>query len=194
MKFVLIGEEEVGKTSLLKAYCTGCFSKEYVPTIFDHFETNVSVCNERHMLSLTDTSGKSEYERFRVLSFPKTDTFLLCFSVVTPESFEKVKSKFAPEIKQHCPTARIVVVGTQVDLRDDVDTVEKLAKDGLRPVAKTDGEQLARELGAFKYVECSALTMLGVKQVFHAAIISVFEREYEGCNVEKTTKCRCTIS
>ena len=43
---------------------------------------------------------------------------------------------------------------------------EKLAKQKMSPVRKEDGERMAKELGAVKYVECSALTQYKLKDVF----------------------------
>lgn len=43
---------------------------------------------------------------------------------------------------------------------------EKLAKQKMTPVRKEDGERMAKELGAVKYVECSALTQYKLKDVF----------------------------
>lgn len=62
----------------------------------------------------------------------------------------------------HCPGVPCLIVGTQVDLRDDPAVMEKLGRQKQRPVASEAGERLARELGAVKYVECSALTQKGV--------------------------------
>ena len=39
------------------------------------------------------TSGQEDYDRLRPLSYPQTDVFLVCFSVVSPASFENVKEK-----------------------------------------------------------------------------------------------------
>lgn len=50
--------------------------------------------------------------------------------------------------------------GTQVDLRDDASTVEKLAKNKQKPITSEQGERLAKETKAIKYVECSALTQV----------------------------------
>lgn len=52
------------------------------------------------------------------------------------------------------------MVGTQVDLRDESGTIEKLAKNKQKPVTPEQGEKLAKELKAVKYVECSALTQV----------------------------------
>jgi cell division control protein 42 len=89
--------------------------------------------------------------------------------VTSPASFENVKEKWFPEVHHHCPGVPCLIVGTQVDLRDDPQVMEKLQRQKQRPVAPEQGERLARELGAVKYVECSALTQKGLKNVFDEA-------------------------
>ena len=68
-----------------------------------------------------------------------------------------------------------MLVGTQVDLRDDAAIVEKLAKTKQKPISFEQGEKLGRELRAVKYVECSALTQKGLKNVFDEAILAALE-------------------
>jgi cell division control protein 42 len=63
-----------------------------------------------------------------------------------------------PEITHHCAKTPFLLVGTQIDLRDDPAMTEKLAKNKQRPISFELGEKLAKELKAVKYVECSALT------------------------------------
>ena len=65
-------------------------------------------------LGLWDTAGQEDYDRLRPLSYPQTDVFLICFSVVSPSSFENVTSKWCPEIKHHCADAPILLVGEGV--------------------------------------------------------------------------------
>lgn len=67
-----------------------------------------------------------------------------------------------PEITHHCQRTPFLLVGTQIDLRDDVATIEKLAKNKQKPISVEQGEKLAKELKAVKYVECSALTQVNL--------------------------------
>ena len=86
--------------------------------------------------------------------------------MTSPASFENVREKWFPEVHHHCPGVPCLIVGTQTDLRDDPSVREKLAKQRMQPVRKEDGERMAKDLGAVKYVECSALTQYKLKDVF----------------------------
>lgn len=110
--------------------------------------------------------GQEDYDRLRPLSYPQTDVFLVCFSVTSPASFENVKEKWFPEVFHHCPGVPCLIVGTQIDLREDDSVRAKLQRQKQQPITEDQGRQLAKELGAVKYVECSALTQRGLKNVF----------------------------
>ena len=118
-----------------------------------------------------------------IFSF-QTDVFLICFSVVSPSSFENVTSKWCPEIKHHCADAPILLIGkryiltlkgiekifvhstgTKIDLREDKETLQILAENGQAPIKREQGQKLANKIRAVKYLECSALTQRGLKQV-----------------------------
>ncbi|XP_035524198.1 ras-related C3 botulinum toxin substrate 3b isoform X2 [Morone saxatilis] len=101
------------------------------------------------------------------------DVFLICFSLVSPASFENVRAKWYPEVRHHCPNTPIILVGTKLDLRDDKDTIERLRDKKLSPITYPQGLAMAREIGAVKYLECSALTQRGLKTVFDEAIRAV---------------------
>ncbi|KAI8809731.1 rho family small GTP binding protein cdc42 [Cladochytrium replicatum] len=175
IKCVVVGDGAVGKTCLLISYTTNKFPSEYVPTVFDNYAVTVMIGNEPYTLGLFDTAGQEDYDRLRPLSYPQTDVFLICFSTVNPASFENVREKWFPEVRHHCPGVPCIVVGTQMDLREDNATIEKLAKARQKPVSPDMGERLAKEVGAVKYLECSALTQRGLKNVFDEAIIAALE-------------------
>jgi len=170
IKCVVVGDGAVGKTCLLLCYTTNAFPGEYVPTVFDNYATNVNYEGKQINLALWDTAGQEDYDRLRPLSYPSTDIFLVCYSVVNPASYDNVKTKWYPEVTHHCPNTPIILLGTKVDLRDDKDMIDKLKSRNAIPVTSQQGEQLAREINAVKYMECSALTQKGLREVFDAAI------------------------
>ena len=125
----------------------------------------------------------------RPLSYPDTHVFLVSFSVVNPSSFENVKSKWVPELREHAANVPIILVGTKLDLREDPEMLKKLQAKGLNPITKEQGEALAKEIGAVCYAECSARTQKGLKEVFDEAIKAVL---FPPDNDDKSGAC-CII-
>jgi len=186
IKCVVVGDGAVGKTCLLISYTTNKFPSEYVPTVFDNYAVTVMIGSEPYTLGLFDSAGQEDYDRLRPLSYPQTDVFLICFSVVAPSSFENVREKWYPEVHHHCPGVPCLIVGTQTDLRDDTTMLEKLSKQKQKPVSVEMGEKLAKELNVVKYVECSARTQQGLKNVFDEAIVAALEPPP---STKKSKKC-----
>ena len=125
--------------------------------------------NYSHRLLLV----QEDYDRIRPLSYPQTDVFLLCFSLVSPATFENIRSKWKPETSYHCPAVPVLLVGMKEDLRNDPEIISKLAKKRQSPITTEMGEQLAKDIGAVTYLECSALTQKGLKNVFDTAVRTV---------------------
>ena len=89
--------------------------------------------------ALRYTAGQEEYDRLRPLrranpfhhcifvtsscSYAMTDVVLICFSVVSPASFDNVAVKWTPELRHHAPAAPVILVGTKTDLRQDAGVV-----------------------------------------------------------------------
>lgn len=177
-KIVIVGDGACGKTCLLISYTTNCFPGEYVPTVFDNYEANILINGRSYTFGLWDTAGQEDYDRLRPLSYPDTDCFLVGFSVVLPDQFENITAKWIPEIRHHCPTVPFLIVGLQMDLRGDKHTIEHLKARKQSPVSTEAGIALAEKVGAYAYVECSALTQAGVKNVFDQVANSIlFERK-----------------
>lgn len=132
---------------------------------------------------------QEEFDRLRPLAYPMTDVFVVCFSLGYPASFENVAEKWIPEIRHFNPKTPFVLVGTQCDLRDDPITLEKLRKCKQRPVTAEQGRKLARSSQARAYIECSALTQRGVKDVFDEAMIAHLTKPLDD-DGKKQKRCR----
>jgi Ras-related C3 botulinum toxin substrate 1 len=190
IKCVVVGDGAVGKTCLLISYTTNKFPSEYVPTVFDNYAVTVMIGDEPYTLGLFDTAGQEDYDRLRPLSYPQTDVFLICFSIVSPPSFDNVKAKWYPEIDHHAPNIPIILVGTKLDLREDASTLESLRQKRMEPVSYEQALTCAKEIKAYKYLECSALTQRNLKSVFDEAIRAVLNPRP---TPSKQKKNKCSI-
>lgn len=168
-KLVIVGDGACGKTCLLIVFSKDEFPEVYVPTVFENYVADTRVDDKTVELALWDTAGQEDYDRLRPLSYPDTDVILMCFSIDSPDSLENIPEKWIPEVKHFCPNVPIVLVGNKKDLRGDDYTIRELARSKQVPVPLSEGEQMANRIGAKDYLECSALTKEGVKEVFEAA-------------------------
>jgi Ras-related C3 botulinum toxin substrate 1 len=187
IKCVVVGDGAVGKTCLLISYTTNAFPGEYIPTVFDNYSANVMVDGKPVNLGLWDTAGQEDYDRLRPLSYPQTDVFLIAFSIISPHSFDNVKSKWYPEIQHHAPGVPILLVGTKADLRSDAQMAAQLQNKGLSMVTQAQAQELMTQIQAKGYMECSALTQEGLKAVFDEAIRAALSKPAE------KKKVKCTI-
>jgi len=171
IKCCVVGDGAVGKTCLLVCYTKNKFPEVYVPTVFDNYSTMVMCDGKVINLQLWDTAGQEDYDRLRPLSYPGTNVFIVCFSVISRSSFENVKHRWLPELSHHCANVPILLAGTKTDLRND-ETILKQLKDlnNGSPISTQEGQALCKEIGAAAYVECSAKTMGFVNEVFDKAV------------------------
>ena len=125
------------------------------------------------ILNLADTAGQEDFENLRKLCYPNTDVFLVVFSVDSRTSFENVKGKWIPELQdkkkvKDAHGSPVIVVGNKIDLRDTQTgcvTTEEGKK--LVEALKADPKVVSANI---TYMECSALTSTGVKDIFDEAI------------------------
>ncbi|EHL01273.1 putative GTP-binding protein RHO3 [Glarea lozoyensis 74030] len=151
-KLVLLGDGACGKTSLLNVFTRGV-----------HIE-----------LSLWDTAGQEEFDRLRSLSYDDTHAIMLCFSVDSKDSLENVESKWVGEIAENCQGVKLVLVALKCDLREqsadeEGETAEGGQKEKKEMIKYEQGLEVARRIGALRYLECSAMRNRGVNEAFTEA-------------------------
>ncbi|XP_058244823.1 rho-related GTP-binding protein RhoA-A [Hemibagrus wyckioides] len=168
-KLVIVGDGACGKTCLLIVFSKDQFPEVYVPTVFENYVADIEVDGKQVELALWDTAGQEDYDRLRPLSYPDTDVILMCFSIDSPDSLENIPEKWTPEVKHFCPNVPIILVGNKKDLRNDEHTRRELAKMKQEPVKAEEGKDMANRINAAGYLECSAKTKDGVREVFEMA-------------------------
>jgi len=176
IKVALVGDGTVGKTCLLMSYICQAFLEDYVPTMFDNFSAIEEVDGELVNVILWDTAGQEDYETIRTTTcFPNTHIFIVCFSVVHPDSFHNVKQKWLEELRKAAPDTPFILVGTKTDLRNDEETIKKLQDKGKEPISEKLGKKRAKEIKARFYLECCAKDVNSVNEVLKQAIKLVMD-------------------
>ena len=184
IKLVLVGDNGGGKTSMLTTFACDSFPS-IVPTVFDNYAMDMVVDGHEVSLGLWDTGGACDYERLRPYTYPQTDVFLVCFSVVSRSSFEYCRNVIHPELQKHCPKVPVILVGLKTDLRTDIETLTELKKKGEHPITPEEGEELCVELGFVKYMECCSKTQEGLKEVFDEVVRVFFD---PNCHVKNNKR------
>ncbi|XP_033647973.1 ras-like GTP-binding protein RHO [Asterias rubens] len=176
-KLVIVGDGACGKTCLLIVFSKDQFPEVYVPTVFENYVADIEVDGKCVELALWDTAGQEDYDRLRPLSYPDTDVILMCFSIDNPDSLENIPEKWTPEVKHFCPNVPVILVGNKKDLRNDEATKRELQKMKQEPVKFDEGRAMSEKIGAFGYLECSAKSNEGVREVFETATRAALQVE-----------------
>ncbi|KAL4222024.1 Rho-related GTP-binding protein RhoE [Mactra antiquata] len=173
-KLVVVGDCGCGKSTLIKRFVSNIYSDTYTATGFDTYHSTYKVsASYTIQMSIWDTSGDPGYDRVRPVSYTDADLVLVCFSIGNPESLHNIVTKWLPEIREHCPTQPIIVVGCGSDLREDEAVLSKLAKDNQVPITYEQGLKTAKDIEALVYSETSAKTSeKSVKDVLEVAALS----------------------
>ena len=179
IKIVVVGEHGVGKTSLLTRFCSGQWSEDYMPSMFDPPSLRRDVDGKPVMLSLWDTAGETDYDRLRPLSYPQADVVLVCLPTARmqrsgcslAEHARLVDTRWKEELHTHAPGVPLLLIGTKLDM------ATMWALDGVEceELEQAQGEALADVIGAVGYLTCSAKTGEGVRDVFDAAARTVMQ-------------------
>ncbi|CAI6337112.1 unnamed protein product [Periconia digitata] len=168
-KLVIVGDMHVGKTALLLTFDQGDFGGGYHPTVHNQ-KSKLVIDGKLVALDMFDTVSDGHYDRLRPLSYPGAHILLVAFSVDARYTFDNVIENWMPEILHFCKDVPFILVGTKTDLRHEEKTSRKpVGQGGEALVTTEEGQELAKQIGAYMYLECSVERDEGVKEVFLAA-------------------------
>jgi Ras-related protein Rab-8A len=150
-KVVIAGDEGVGKTSLIRRYCTGTFEEPHILTTGLDFQLKIVEVNGNSIkLSIWDIAGQERFGAFRDTFYRGAKVVALVYDLMNPVTLDDLP-RWHSGVAQICPKAKFVVVGNKLDLG--------------RRVMREQVEEWARSMG-LPYMETSALTNEGVDSLF----------------------------
>jgi small GTP-binding protein len=153
LKVVIVGDENVGKTSIVRRYCEGRFEASRIATIGVDFQTHtVSLEDGPVKLSIWDMAGQDRFQVMRPGFYRGSRSTALVFDVTNPVSLERLE-RWRQEVLGALPNQKFIVVANKIDLMPD---------DGMDAA-----KDLADRIGA-PFVRTSALTGEGVSTLFES--------------------------
>ncbi|CDK27338.1 unnamed protein product [Kuraishia capsulata CBS 1993] len=154
-KIVFLGDQGVGKTSLITRFMYDTFDAHYAATIGIDFLSKTMYLDDKTVrLQLWDTAGQ---ERFRSLipSYIRdSNVAIVVYDTTNKESFQSV-AKWCEDVKaERGANVIICLVGNKSDLVDK------------RLISTADGENTAKKVGAKVFIETSTKNGYNVKNLF----------------------------
>ena len=114
LKIVVVGDGAVGKTCLVASYISDEFPEHYIPTVFDAHKGTIAFRNEQKTLIIWDTAGQEDLNKLRVMAYPHTSCFLVCFNLTDKKSLESACTTWKDELVRLGPkNTPMILVGTK---------------------------------------------------------------------------------
>jgi len=166
-KLVLIGDANVGKTSLLSILNGDSFAETYED--WDMKRTTVPFNGVNRTILLTDTAGQERFRELTSASYKNADAVFIVFSVDDKESYSHVE-KWIGEVDRYLPNKAVprILVANKIDLSD-------------RKITTEEAEAFAKSK-SMKYLETSAKENKNVQEILNTALSSQMPaKEGGGC-------------
>eukprot|EP01059_Diplonema_ambulator_P034161 TRINITY_DN7511_c0_g1_i1.p1 TRINITY_DN7511_c0_g1~~TRINITY_DN7511_c0_g1_i1.p1 ORF type:complete len:234 (+),score=86.81 TRINITY_DN7511_c0_g1_i1:357-1058(+) len=155
-KVIVVGNGEVGKSSMLTRYCKGEFTADYKKTIGADFmmkQVHIDEIGEDIQLDLWDTAGQEEFADLTKGYYRGAGACALAFSTTDRASFEAIESWKKKVENVVVPPPAMCLVQTKLDLMDSAQ------------VQPDEADALARRLG-LHFIRISTKENLNVDKVF----------------------------
>eukprot|EP01091_Cochliopodium_minus_P011560 TRINITY_DN3310_c0_g2_i2.p1 TRINITY_DN3310_c0_g2~~TRINITY_DN3310_c0_g2_i2.p1 ORF type:complete len:208 (+),score=55.62 TRINITY_DN3310_c0_g2_i2:159-782(+) len=177
LKLLLIGDSDVGKSSILLRFTDDDFSDDISCTIGVDFKTKlIDFHNKKINLTIWDTAGQEKFRSLTSSYYRGTHGIILVYDVTNKKSFEHIES-WLNEINTYATNDNLVklLVGNKVDKEED------------REVTKEEAQEFARSR-EMVFIEASAKTTIGIQQSFNELVQKIMDipEMVKECSTKKT--------
>jgi len=169
---VVVGDSGVGKSSIIKRFCTGQEPGQTAATVaFELHQDSTERDGQKLQVRFYDTAGDPKFQAVakKYYSSPETQAFVLMYDITNYESFTHLE-RWLGDIAQELPEDRrlntqFLVLGNKVDQRNKVAVQQKV------------GQEWAESHG-FVFKEASAKSGQDVNAALNSIINAVYEIKY----------------
>jgi len=153
-KVLLLGNSDVGKSSLLLRYVDSVWNDAFVPTIGVDFKVKTLTINEKKVkMQIWDTAGQERFRTVVSTYFRGAHGILLLYDVTNRDSFKNLESWLIEIEKNAKEKVLKILIGNKCDLTDD------------REIQSEEGKAFALRNG-MEFMETSAKMNTNVTEAF----------------------------
>lgn len=165
IKLTIIGDSDVGKTTLIYTYTENNFNEEITPTVgLDNKVKKLNIHGLQANIQIWDTAGQEKYDSLTKQLYNNTDGVILVFDLTNNNSFIHIKN-WIKKIGSNCDhEIKKLLVGNKVDMKDKI------------KVQKKDIYELCKE-NRLKYNDVSAKENINVEKAFETIINSIIGKK-----------------
>lgn len=152
-KIIIIGDSQVGKTSILKRFVNDIFSTSLRSTIGADFGSKIVNLEGKSInLNIWDTAGQETYRAITNQYYRQAVGTLIVFDVADKKTFDNIPN-WLTDLEKNCDDKRIIklLIGNKIDLT--------------REVSQEMGEIFAAK-NKMAYIETSAFNNTNIETVF----------------------------
>ena len=165
-KLIVIGDENVGKTSVINRFKNNLFSPEYEPTVGLDFQSIPILIDDQSVtLLLYDTAGQEKFKSLIPLYTNEANIILLIYDISNKDSFENIDKWFESLNNINKEEVIFALVGNKSDL------------DFNRKVSKEEAESYANE-HHYAFQEVSAMSGEGIQELFMNKLIDQIRTQF----------------
>ena len=165
-KVVVVGDCEVGKTSILKKLINDEFKSDYTPT--KGYEFNICLIKVNNMtikLQIWDTCGEENYRTILLNLYRNSNFGILVYSITSRQSFNNLED-WIKKLRKKAPLTKIILLGNKSDENDK------------REVSYDEGKEICEKYNLEYFEEVSATNEFSSPNFIERAAICIF-KDYE---------------
>ena len=182
LKILLIGDSQVGKTSLLLKYTEHVFPEEHIATIgVEYKDKFILKDNYNIRLQIWDTAGQERFHSITKNIYRNANGVLFVYDITNQESFGNIKN-WIKDLQNVGNDIKGVIIGNKIDLEQQ------------RDVSKQDLEEIGKKYN-MPILETSAKQSINVNEGFELLVNELLKGKNENQIVEMfSRKTRSDLS